>query len=141
MTTLPRTFALDTDRDTFDLGRNTNVVLWTAQVTLAWYFAFEGMGKVAGLSPDIAAAFNVAATGDTGRALVGALQIVGAIALLVPRLAGVGALWLAGLLLVTFAAKVPVLPPSFAAVTPVLVIVLAVIAWMRRSGRRVAESA
>jgi hypothetical protein len=63
---------------------------------------------------------------------VGAIELAGAIGLLIPRLSGLAAIWLAGIMVGAALTHVFVLPPVYLAVGPVvLAIVFGLIAWGR----------
>lgn len=77
--------------------RPVTVALWVAQVLLALQFAMGGVAKLAG-SQTMVAMFAEIGTGQWLRFLVGALELAGAIGLLVPRSCGAAALGLVGLM-------------------------------------------
>lgn len=72
-------------------GRAGNVALWAVQVVTAGWFLLAAAGKFAG-AEQIVATFDALGVGDWFRYLIGVLEIAGAIALLVPRLAGLAGL-------------------------------------------------
>ncbi|UBU11160.1 DoxX family protein [Nonomuraea gerenzanensis] len=73
------------------------VVLWVLQIAVAGFFVMAALGKFAGAEPSVST-FEAIGFGDWFRILVGVLEVVGAVALLVPRLAGAAGLALAGLM-------------------------------------------
>jgi uncharacterized membrane protein YphA (DoxX/SURF4 family) len=79
-------------------GRVLNVVVWALQVPLALQFAMGGFLKLSG-SPEMVDMFTTIGAGHWFRFLVGALEIAGAIGLLIPRLAALATLGLVALLL------------------------------------------
>jgi uncharacterized membrane protein YphA (DoxX/SURF4 family) len=99
----PRTLRIEEDgmRDTTTNGaqaaRTTNLALWVLQAALAFQFAAGGLAKLAG-TPDLVELFADIGAGQWLRYLVGALEVAGAAGLLVPRLSGLAALGLAGLM-------------------------------------------
>jgi uncharacterized membrane protein YphA (DoxX/SURF4 family) len=78
-------------------ARATNVTLWVLQAALAFQFAGGGLAKLAG-APELVDMFAGIGAGQWLRYLVGALEVAGAVGLLVPRLSGLAALGLAGLM-------------------------------------------
>jgi uncharacterized membrane protein YphA (DoxX/SURF4 family) len=74
-----------------------NVGLWVLQAVLAFQFAGGGLLKLSG-APVMAELFADIGAGQWLRYLVGALEVAGAVGLLVPRLSGLAALGLAGLM-------------------------------------------
>jgi uncharacterized membrane protein YphA (DoxX/SURF4 family) len=78
-------------------ARATNVALWVLQAALAFQFAGGGLAKLAG-APELVDMFADIGAGQWLRYLVGALEVAGAVGLLVPRLSGLAALGLAGLM-------------------------------------------
>ena len=111
-----------------------NVALWVLQALLAFQFAGGGLAKLAG-SPELVDLFASIGAGQWLRYLVGALEVAGAVGLLVPRLSGLAALGLAALMVGATVTNLfvigerPWLPVG-------LLLVSAVIAWGRRSRTR-----
>lgn len=110
-------------------GRAGNVALWVLQVGAAAMFFMAGGMKLAG-APDMVAMFEVLG-GQWFRYVTGGVEVVGAALLLVPRLAGVGALLLAATMVGAIFTHVAVIGGSFV-VPLVLLVVTATIAWARR---------
>lgn len=110
-----------------------HVTLWVLQVLAAAMFLFAGYLKLSG-SPDMVALFQAIGVGQWFRYLTGVLEVLGAVALLVPKLRALGALGLFGLLIgaliTNFAIGIPPLPAL------ILLVVVAVIAWGRRAELR-----
>jgi uncharacterized membrane protein YphA (DoxX/SURF4 family) len=112
-------------------GRPGNVALWVLQAVLAFQFAGGGLAKLAG-SPALVDLFASIGAGQWLRYVVGALEVAGAVGLLVPRLSGLAALGLAALMVGATVTNLlvigerPWLPVG-------LLLVSAVIAWGRRS--------
>ncbi|MEU8727655.1 MULTISPECIES: DoxX family protein [Streptomyces] len=80
------------------VSRRTGVALWATQIALALFFAVaSGFPKLAGIAA-AAESFDRIGYGDWFMYLVGGLEVAGAIGLLVPRLAGLAALALTGLM-------------------------------------------
>lgn len=73
------------------------VLLWVVQAVLASQFAGAGIMKLSG-APEMVDMFATIGAGQGLRYLVGALEVAGAVSLLVPRLAGLAALGLVALM-------------------------------------------
>src|SRR4051795_1726291 len=74
-----------------------NVALWAVQIVLAAFFAFAATPKLLG-DPTTVAMFQQIGFGDWFRYLTGACELAGAIVLLIPRLSGLAALGLVGVM-------------------------------------------
>jgi putative oxidoreductase len=111
-------------------GKAWRVTLWVLQVLAAVMFLFAGYLKLSS-SPDMVALFAGIGAGQWFRYVTGALEILGALALFIPRLRAPGAIGL-GLLLV--GALITDLFIVHISPLPALVdlVVVAVIAWGRR---------
>src|SRR5258707_10193420 len=66
---------------------------WTLQSILAAAFLAAGSAKLAGV-PFMVELFDQIGLGQWFRIVTGAVEVVGAVALVVPGLASIGALWL-----------------------------------------------
>ncbi len=114
--------------------RPVNFALWALQVVLAIMFAMAGLSKVFG-DQAMVDMFATIGIGQWFRFVVGALEIAGAVGVLVPRLSGLAALGLVGLMAGATLTNVFVLGAS-----PLLPIVLlmgsALVAWGRRERAR-----
>ena len=103
---------------------------WTLQGILAAAFVAAGSAKLAGV-PYMVELFNQIGIGQWFRVVTGIVEIAGAIALVFPGLASVGALWLGGTMVFAVATHVFVLHTS-----PVPAIVLgilnALVVYLRR---------
>jgi uncharacterized membrane protein len=110
-------------------GRAWHVALWVVQVLGAVSFVFAGYQKLAG-TPDMVALFSAIGAGQWFRFVTGTLEILGGIALLIPRLRALGALGLIcvmiGALITDFALGITPLPALAE------LVIVAVIAWGRR---------
>jgi len=111
--------------------RAGTIVLWALQAALAVPFAGGGLLKLTG-SPEMVDLFSQIGAGQWLRYLVGALELAGAAGLLVPRLAGLAALGLAGLMVGAAATNLLVLDAS-PALPVALMLVASLIAWVRRA--------
>ena len=74
-------------------GRAANVALWALQALLALQFAMAGLAKIFG-DPAMVDMFATIGAGQWFRYVVGALEIAGAVGVLIPRLSGPAALGL-----------------------------------------------
>jgi putative oxidoreductase len=109
--------------------RALTIALWALQALLALMFTMAGFAKVSG-SPAIVEMFATIGIGQWLRYVVGALEIAGAVGVLIPRLSGLAALGLIGLMAGATLTNVLVLSAS--PLLPVaLMLVSALIAWDR----------
>lgn len=115
-------------------GRAGNAVLWILQIVAAVGFLVAALGKFTG-AEQVVAAFHAIGLGVWFRYLIGALEIAGAVALCIPRLAGLAAVAFVGLLVGAVITQLAI-GASVAAPLPLL-LVSVVIAWFRR--RRTAQ--
>lgn len=111
-------------------GKAANVALWVLQIAAAAMLAMAGFAKLTG-APDMIALFDAVGVGQWFRYVTGSLEVLGAILLLIPVLAGAGALLLAGVMLGAVATHLFVVGGS-PAIPLVLLAVTAVIAFARR---------
>lgn len=112
------------------MGNAEAIGLWTLQLLLALNFIFAGAGKLAGME-QMVLLFDEVGVGQWFRYLTGVLEIGGALLLLIPSAAWIGA---AGLALVMVGAVVTELfIVSGSATMPlVLLILVSLIAYARR---------
>ncbi|ONI85464.1 DoxX family protein [Saccharothrix sp. ALI-22-I] len=107
-----------------------NVVLWALQVLLAAYFVYSGMSL---LGDGFVGKFDKIGFGQWLRYVTGVLEIAGALGLLVPRLCGLAALGLVGVMAGAVATELFILGDTDGAVLPATLLALAaVVAWFRR---------
>ena len=110
-------------------GRVLNIALWALQVLLAFQFAAGGFLKVSG-DPVMVDMFATIGAGQWFRYTVGALEIAGAVGVLTPRLSGLAALGLVGLMVGATLTNVFVLGTS--PLLPLgLLVVSGLVAWGR----------
>ncbi len=114
-------------------GRALNITLWALQALLAAFFGFAGVNKLLGLQQEMVD--NFARLGPLWfRYFVGVVELIGAIALVIPRLSALGALWLVGVMVGAIFTHLLFQPPAaLAAVPAVLGAVLGLLAWRRWS--------
>src|SRR5438309_11208333 len=102
-------------------SRPSRIGAWTLQAILAADFLAAGAAKLAGV-PFMVDLFAQIGLGQWFRVVTGAVEVIGAVALLVPGLASLGALWLGGTMVGAVATHLFVLHTS-----PVPAIVLGVL--------------
>ncbi|MFI9595471.1 DoxX family protein [Nonomuraea sp. NPDC052265] len=112
-------------------GRGVNIALWVAQVLLAFQVGLGGVLKLAG-DPTMVTMFEDIGAGQWFRYVVGVLEIAGAIGLLIPRLSGVAALALIGLMIGAAGTNAIVLG-GVPVIEAVLLVILALVVWGRWS--------
>lgn len=88
--------------------RSLTLALWIAQVLVALQFIIGGLLKLTG-SPEMVDMFTSIGAGQWLRYLVGLLEVAGAVGLLIPRLSGLAALGLVGLLIGATATNIAIL--------------------------------
>ena len=107
-----------------------NVGLWILQIGAAGMFLMVGFFKLSG-DPQMVGLFDAIGVGQWFRYLTGSVEVLGAVLLLIPRLSGIGALFLVGVMLGAVATHLFVVVGSALGAT-ILLIVTGVIAWGRR---------
>ena len=110
--------------------RSGRVGLWIVQVALAGMFLLSGGAKLAGVS-EMVAMFDVIGVGQWFRYVTGFIEVVSAVALLVPSLAPFGAVVLAATMVGAIIVHVFIIGGSPAGPIVLLLGSLAV-AWARR---------
>ena len=93
MTTLTSTSITARQMPAIPRGRVALVALWFTQIALAAMFVFAGGLKLTG-APDMVGLFDAVGIGQWFRYVTGSIEVVSAIALLVPSWAAFGALLL-----------------------------------------------
>ncbi|WP_329032666.1 DoxX family protein [Streptomyces sp. NBC_01725] len=118
-------------------SRRTDITVRTLQIVLALFLAVASAGpKLVGHS-SAAESFDAIGFGDWFMYLTGALEVAGAVALLIPILSGVSAIALIGLMIGAFITQLTVFDGENALTPVIFLALLAVVAWVRR--RRTAE--
>ncbi|MFD2078525.1 DoxX-like family protein [Actinopolymorpha cephalotaxi] len=112
-------------------GRRMNVTLWVVQALTAAFFLASGVPKLIA-HPSATVIFDKIGFGDWFIYLTGSLELAGAIALLVPLLAGLAALAYIGLMVGAFITQVTVMDGKNAATPVIVAVVVGFIAWGRR---------
>src|SRR5437867_11950838 len=111
-------------------GKMMNVGLWILQIGAAGMFLMVGFFKLTG-DPQMVGLFDAIGLGQWFRYVTGSLEVLGAVLLLIPRLSGLGALVLMGVMLGAVPTHLFVVGGSPLSAI-ILLIVTGVIAWGRR---------
>jgi uncharacterized membrane protein YphA (DoxX/SURF4 family) len=106
------------------------VALWLTQIALAGMFLFAGGLKLTG-APELVALFDAIGIGQWFRYVTGSIEVVSAVALLVPSLAAFGALLLIPTMVGAVATHLFIVGGSAVPATVLLAGSL-VVAWARR---------
>lgn len=112
-------------------SRKVNVTLWVLQALAAAMFVIASLPKLAA-DPQAVSGFADIGFGTTGMYIIGALELLGAVALLIPRLCGLAGLAFIGLMTGAVIVTVSTLGVAMAVMPAVVLVVVAVIAWGRR---------
>ncbi|KQX81959.1 MULTISPECIES: DoxX family protein [unclassified Streptomyces] len=113
-------------------GRRARIALRGLQVLLALFYGIASALPKLIAHPSAADAFDEMGWGSVGMYTIGALELAGAIALLVPVLQSVAAVALGALMVGAFVVQVVVFDGQNAATPLILLVPLALIAWKRR---------
>ncbi|MGW3292284.1 DoxX family protein [Streptomyces sp. NPDC001002] len=113
-------------------GRRARIALRTLQVVLALFYAVASALPKLIAHPSAADSFDKIGWGSTGMYVIGALELAGAVALLIPLLQSVAAVALSGLMVGAFIVQLTVFDGENAATPLILIVPLALIAWARR---------
>lgn len=116
------------------LSRRMNIASWVLQVLAAFAFLAAGGSKLAA-APAVVEMFSKIGVGQWFRDLTGALEVIGAIALLIPRVTFYGAALLAMVMVGAVVTHLAILGgnPSPAIV---LLVIVGTVAWLRRPTTR-----
>jgi uncharacterized membrane protein len=109
-----------------------NIALWVLQALLAAVFLMSGIPKWLG-DDATTATFAELGAGQWLRYVIGTLEIAGAIALLIPFLAGFGALVLMGVMVGAALSEAFVLEGGDPVAPAILLALAAIVAWHRRA--------
>ncbi|MEU9569733.1 DoxX family protein [Streptomyces massasporeus] len=113
-------------------GRRARIALRTLQVLLALFYAVaSALPKLIG-HPSAAESFERLGWGSPGMYTIGALELAGATALLIPVLQSVAAMALSALMVGAFIVQIAVFDGQYAATPLILIVPLLLIAWARR---------
>jgi uncharacterized membrane protein YphA (DoxX/SURF4 family) len=119
------------DNETHTLRRHpARIALWVTQVILAALFLMAGGSKLAG-APAMVGLFKAIGIGQWFRYVTGTIEIVSAIALLIPKAAIFGAMLLVPTMIGAIMTNILIVHAS-PAVPLFLLVGVAVVAWVRR---------
>ena len=133
------TVSTSTDRERGPVAerrRGVNVAVWVLQVLLAGTYVMASVSKLTA-DPQAVAGFTAMGLGTAGMYIIGALELAGAVALLIPRLCGLAGVAFVGLMIGAVIATVVTLGASMAVFPAVVLVLVAIVAWTRR--QRTAE--
>ncbi|MEU0383839.1 DoxX family protein [Streptomyces chartreusis] len=113
-------------------GRRARIALRGLQVLLALFFGIASAVPKLIAHPSAAESFDKLGWGSAGMYTIGALELAGAVALLIPVLQSVAAMALGALMVGAFVVQIAVMDGQYAATPIILLVPLALIAWARR---------
>ncbi len=111
-------------------GRAANVALWVGQVFVALSFVAASIPKVTS-DPIAVEGFAAMGFSPAGTAVIGCLEIAGAIGVLIPRLTGLAALCAVALMIGAVALTVATMPAVLAIYPAVIGVIAALVAYGR----------
>ena len=115
-------------------SRTVNIVVWVLQVLAAAMFVYAGVAKIFA-DPMQIQGFEAMGLGVTGMYVVGVLEVAGGLGLLLPGVAGFAASCLVALMIGATVLSLGLMGFVPLIAVPVLtLVVVAVIAWVRRRG-------
>lgn len=114
-------------------GRRARIALRGLQILLALFYAIASALPKLIAHPSAAEGFDELGWGSAGMYTIGALELAGAIALLIPVLQSVAAMALSALMVGAFVVTITAYEGENAATPLILIVPLALIAWARRS--------
>ena len=127
---MSQTITEDTKLGSGSTEKIMNVGLWILQIGAAGMFLMVGFLKLSG-DPQMVGLFDAIGLGQWFRYVTGSLEVLGAVLLLIPRLSGLGALLLVGVMLGAVATHLFIVGGS-PLLAIILLVVTGVIAWGRR---------
>lgn len=113
-------------------GRLARTALRTVQVLLALFYGIASALPKLIAHPSAVESFDKMGWGSAGMYTIGALELAGAVALLVPVLQSVAAVALSALMVGAFIVQLTVFGGQYAATPLILIVPLVAIAWFRR---------
>ncbi|MFD8568299.1 DoxX family protein [Streptomyces sp. NPDC059639] len=117
-------------------SRRARIALNATTIVLAAFFAVaSALPKLFAVSAAVDS-FDTIGWGATGMYIIGALELAGAVALLVPVLSGVAPIALSALMVGACVTQIVAFDGENAATPLILMIPLAVLAWARRARNR-----
>ena len=129
--TATTTTARSTTATTARPGRTASIALWVLQVLLAAVFVFAAVPKLTG-DPMALAGFELMGLGAAGMYVVGALEVAGAIGLLVPRLRGLASSCQILLMIGAVVSTLIFMPAAMVVLPAVVLVLVGVVAYGRR---------
>ncbi|QOV39045.1 DoxX family protein [Streptomyces ferrugineus] len=114
-------------------GRRARIALRGLQILLALFYAVASALPKLIAHPSAAEGFEELGWGSAGMYTIGALELAGAVALLIPVLQSVAAMALSALMVGAFVVTITAFDGENAATPLILIVPLALIAWARRS--------
>jgi len=121
-------------------SRRAHLSLRALQIALALFYGIASALPKLIANSSAVESFDKIGWGSAGMYTIGALELAGAIALLIPALTSVAAVALSGLMVGAFITQLTVFDGQYAATPLILIVPLALIAWARR-GETAAELA
>lgn len=113
-------------------GRRARIALRGLQILLALFYAVASALPKLIAHPSAAEGFDELGWGSAGMYTIGALELAGAVALLIPVLQSVAAMALSALMVGAFVVTITAFGGENAATPLILIVPLALIAWARR---------
>ncbi|GHH02837.1 DoxX family protein [Streptomyces lanatus] len=113
-------------------GRRARIALRGLQIVLALFYGIASALPKLIAHPSAAEGFDELGWGSAGMYTIGALELAGAIALLIPVLQSVAAMALSALMVGAFVVTITAFGGENAATPIILIVPLALIAWARR---------
>lgn len=113
-------------------SRGARISLGALQIVLGLVYALASALPKLIAHPSAAEIFDKLGWGSTGMYIIGALELAGGLALLIPVLSSVAALALSALMVGAFIVNVTVIHGPYVATPLILILPLALIAWARR---------
>jgi uncharacterized membrane protein YphA (DoxX/SURF4 family) len=114
-------------------SRRARISLGALQIVLALFFAVASALPKLIAHPSAAESFETLGWGSAGMYTIGALELAGAIGLVIPALASVAGVSLSALMVGAFITQLAVFDGEYAATPLILMVPLLVIAWARRA--------
>ena len=113
-------------------SKGARISLRALQIALALFYAFASALPKLIAHPSAVESFETLGWGSAGMYAIGALELAGAIGLLIPALASVAAVSLSALMAGAFITQITAFDGEYAATPLILMVPLALIAWTRR---------
>ncbi|EMF55311.1 MULTISPECIES: DoxX family protein [Streptomyces] len=113
-------------------SKGARISLRALQIVLALFYAFASALPKLIAHPSAVESFDTLGWGSAGMYSIGALELAGAIGLLIPALASVAAVSLGALMVGAFITQITAFDGQYAATPLILMVPLALIAWTRR---------